>query len=109
MGVDQGSWNLLSCPSTGPGGVIIGDTLYTTYMSGASGSSRVYLSKSSLLSMTGSAGTLLTGPIAGLSLQNYPRIAEYGNALAVVWKQNVSRTDQLALRFNNNILNGLPS
>ncbi|MEP7168358.1 MAG: T9SS type A sorting domain-containing protein [Bacteroidota bacterium] len=109
MPVDQGNWMIMSCPGSGPDGTIAGDTLYTVYMSGTSGNSLVYLSKSGLSSMTGSTGVALTGMFAGLSLQNFPRIASAQNALAVVWKQNVNGADQLALRFTNNIATGFPA
>lgn len=109
MSVDQGNWMLMMCPSSGPDGVIIGDTLYTAYMSGATGMDLVYFSKSSLSAITGAAGTPLTGTFMGLAIQNFPRIASAGNAVAVTWKQNVDGADQLALQFTNNILNGLPA
>lgn len=109
MPVDQGNWVIPACPASGPDGVIIGDTLYTTYMSGASGTSLVYLSKSLVAPGTGSTGTPLTDWFSGLSSQNYPRVAGAGNALAVVWKQYVNNTDQLALRYTNNIASGLPA
>ncbi|MFI5218636.1 MAG: hypothetical protein ACHQNT_04030 [Bacteroidia bacterium] len=109
MGIDQQNWMLMMCPSSGPDGVIIGDTLYSTFMNGVSGMNLVYFSKASVSSMTGSAGIPVTGMFAGLTQQNYPRIASSGNALAVIWKQVVSGTDQLALQFTNNLANGLPA
>lgn len=109
MGIDGQNWYITYCPASGPDGVIIGDTLYSTFMSGASGMSRVYYSKSSLSAMTGSTGILLTGNILGLTGQNYPHIATNGTALAIVWPQVVNGNDQCILRFTNNILNGLPA
>lgn len=109
MGLDGQNWNINYCPASGPDGVIIGDTLYSTFMSGASGMLRVYYSKSSLSAMTGSTGMLLTGSIMGLTKQNYPRMAAYGTALAIAWPQQVNGNDQCVLRFTNNILNGLPA
>lgn len=44
MNVDQQNWMLFACPSSGPDGVIIGDTLYSTFMSAASSNTRVYIS-----------------------------------------------------------------
>ena len=109
MGIDQQNWMLMSCPSSGPDGVIIGDTLYSVNMNGASGTNRTYFNKSSISSMTGSAGTLLTGSIAGLTQQNFPRIASDGSATAIVWTQMVSGNAQLPLLFTNNIANGFPA
>ncbi|HKR05148.1 MAG TPA: T9SS type A sorting domain-containing protein [Bacteroidia bacterium] len=109
MPLDQGNWMIMMCPSSGPDGTIIGDTLYTTYMSGAGGNTLVYLSKSGISSLTGASGNPLTGTFPGLASQNFPRIASSQNALAVVWKQSVNGADQLALRFTNNIAAGFPA
>lgn len=109
FGVDKNKWMVMSCPSSGPDGVILGDTLYSTFMSGGSGSYRTYLSKSSISSGTTASVTNLTGSISGLSQQNYPRIATDGTAMAIVWKQTVSGAAQLPFLFTNNIANGLDS
>ncbi|MEI7801924.1 MAG: hypothetical protein WCI97_04720, partial [Bacteroidota bacterium] len=108
MALDMQNWMLMNCPSSGPDGVIIGDTLYSTYMNGAGGTNKVYFSKASVTAMSNTAGTPITGAIAGLSQQNYPRIANSGNALAVVWKQIVNGETQLLIRFTDSIMNGLP-
>ena len=100
MNIDQNSWVINACPATGPDGVIIGDTLYSTFMSGAGGNSLVYRSATSLSGMTGSQSIELTGNFSGLSQQNYPRIASDGTALAIVWKQRVNGADQCILRFS---------
>ncbi len=107
--LENNNWMINSCPSTGPDGVIVGDSLYSVFMNGASGNYRNYFSISSL--STGTVGTVsnLTGPITGLSQQNYPRIAVNGNAMAIVWKQTVSGSAQLPILFTNNIANGFPS
>ncbi len=102
------NWMLMSCPSSGPDGVIIGDTLYTVFMNGASGTALVYWSKSALSDMSAQPTEPISGTIANLNSQNYPRMANYGNALAVVWKQAVNGSDQLVIRFTNDINAGLP-
>jgi hypothetical protein len=110
MNLDQKNWSISACPASGPDGVVIGDTLYTTFMNGFSGKNLVYYNRSSVSAMTGSAGIPLTGTVtAALSLQNYPRIASDGTALGIVWKQTVSGNDQCLLRFTKNIANGLPA
>lgn len=106
--VDTNDWQIFSCPSSGPDGVIIGDTLYAVYMSGGSGSYRVYFSKTLISTGALISHTPLTGSIAGLTQQNYPRIARNGNAVAIVWKQNVTGATQLPMLFTNNIANGFP-
>lgn len=109
MNIDQKSWNIPACPSTGPDGIIIGDTLYSTFMSGASGKSLVYFGRASLSAISSTPAISLAATVPGMTLQNYPRIASDGTALAVVWKQVVSGSDQCVLRFAGNIANGLPA
>lgn len=109
MALDQNNWMLMSCPSSGPDGVIIGDTIYSTYMNGAGGNALVYFSKASISSMTNTSGSPITGTIAGLTQQNFPRMANSGNALAIIWKQVVSGNTQLLLRFAADITTGLPA
>lgn len=107
--VDGNNWMIMSCPSTGPDGIVIGDTLYSVFSSSGSGSYRNYLSKTSVSNATWNATQNLTGAIAGLTQQNYPRIASYGNAVGIVWKQNVSGIAQLPMLFTNDIANGFPA
>lgn len=107
--IDNNNWFLNSCPSTGPDGVIIGDSLYTVFMNGASGMSKSYLSSSSISNAALNSVIPLTGNIPGLNQQNFPRIASDGTAMAIVWKQNVNGSDQLPLLFTNNIANGFPA
>ena len=105
---DNHNWMLMSCPSSGPDGVIIGDTLYSVFMNG-SGSYRNYLSKSSISNSTNNSVSDLTGTITGLSQQNYPRISNSGNEAAIVWRQTVSGVSQLPILFTNDINNGFPA
>jgi hypothetical protein len=107
--VDNTNWTISSCPATGPDGVIIGDTLYAVFMSGASGTARTYLSKSTLSGGTVNSVTNLTSAISGLTMQNFPRIASDGSAMAIVWTQQVNGNDQLPLLFTNDVTNGFPS
>lgn len=109
FGLDNPDWMLMMCPSSGPDGVIIGDTLHSVLMSGFSGDYLIYYSKSSVSGMANSSVVPVTGMLAGLSLQNYPRIATDGNATGIVWKQAVSGQNQLALLFTNDISNGFPT
>jgi hypothetical protein len=54
-------------------------------------------------------GSNLTATIPGLTQQNFPRIASYGNATAIVWTQNVNGSAQLPILFNKDISSGLPA
>jgi hypothetical protein len=106
---DKTNWMIMSCPSSGPDGVIIGDSLYSVFLSGAGGVYRTYLSTSSLNS--GAAGSVnkLKASLTGLGQQNYPRIASNGSAMAIVWKQTVSGVSQLPIMFTRDIAKGFGS
>ena len=106
--MDKNKLLLNFCSSTGPDGIIIDDTLYSVFMNGASGTSRVHLSKFNINGDTVNTVSLLTNSISGLSSQNYPRIDHFGSAAAVVWKQTISGKSQLSILFTNNIANGFP-
>lgn len=105
--VDNNNWMISSCPSSGPDGVIVGDTLYSVFMSSGSGNYRTYLSKFSVANNSLVSVSNLTGSISGLGQQNYPRIASDGSAMAIVWKQSVSGAAQLPILFTNDISSGL--
>jgi len=109
ISIDQNNWIINSCPSTGPDGVIIGDSLYSVFMNGAGGSAAVYFSAAPLNPASNTTSWQLNGNTPGLAYQNYPRIDHFNNAVAVVWKQVVSSTDQCVLRFSPDITTGLPS
>ncbi len=108
LSIDQNNWMLMSCPSTGPDGILIGDTLYSTFMSLGTGYDLIYWSKASISNLQCSGSVALTGMFTGLTQQNYPRIANFFNATAIVWKQVVSSSSQLAVYFTDDIHNGFP-
>jgi hypothetical protein len=105
--VDQNNWMIMSCSASGPDGVIVGDSLYTVYMSGANGNTRVYFSATEINS-SGSNGNPITGNFGGLSTQNYPRIAADGNAIGMAWTQTVNNVEQAALLFTSDNAYGFP-
>ena len=78
-------------------------------MSGGTGSYQAYLSKTCLGSNTLCSIEPLTGNIPGLSQQNYPRIANDGSAIAIVWKQSVNGDAQLPILLTPDITNGFPA
>lgn len=83
--IDQSNWNLNTCPSSGPMGFIYGDSMVYTWMSGASGSNRVYFGTVNLNNWQVGINQMIA-PIAGGS-QNMPRIAGNADTLAIVWEQ----------------------
>jgi hypothetical protein len=106
--VDNTAWMVMSCPSSGPDGVIIGDTLYTVFRSSASGT-RVYLSKANINSSTLISSNQITSNFTGLNSQDYPRIAHAGNAAVMVWRQHSAGTGKACISFTNSVQSGFPS
>ncbi len=101
--VDLNNWMIMACPSTGPDGVIINDSLYSVFMNGASGSPTVYFSSSSISSMQ----PTIVQQLSGSNGQNYPRISNFDSALGVVWKETVSGENKALFRFSSDISSGL--
>lgn len=105
--IDHTDWTINACPSTGPDGVIIGDSLYSVYMSAASGEERVYFSAASLTTFEANFDERISPEILELDIENYPRIAKYENTVAVVWK-DVILDAGIKLQFTDNIQNRFP-
>lgn len=101
--VDLNNWMIMACPSTGPDGVIINDSLYSVFMNASSGSPRVYFGSSSLANMQ----PAFVQQLSGNTDQNYPRISKYDSALGVVWKETVLGDNKALFRFSSDINNSL--
>jgi hypothetical protein len=104
--IDNTGWTISACPSSGPDGVIIGDTLYSVFMSNGS---KVYYSKASITANQSTPAMLVTESSAGISNQNYPRIASDGNTVIAVWPHLENSTPQIGMLFTTNIQNGFPA
>jgi hypothetical protein len=108
MPVDNTTWMINACPSSGPDGVIIGDSVYTVFMSGAYGDAACYLNSSSIISVSSGPTFQLLDSIGGpISNQNFPRIANTGNKVSIVCRQTNNGTGQLAFYYTQNITQGL--
>ena len=105
--VDNTNWVVNACPSTGPDGVIVGDTLYTVFMSGGGGV-KVHYSKSTLAGTWSSGAIPAIGIVSGIANQNYPRIAADGNTAAMVWRHAKGSKSQIGMLFTTNIQSGFP-
>lgn len=86
--VDATDWQLNFCPIAGPRMARSGDSLITVWMSGASGTPRVYLS-------TLHAGMMQAGqqfdfptPIDPETVQSQAEVAAFGDTLGVVFVEN---------------------
>jgi hypothetical protein len=102
--IDQTNWTIMACPASGPDGVIIGDSLYSVFMSAADGDTKCFFSASSLLTLEDGMDLPLTDFFPEASTQNYPRAASYNNAVAMVWKQISDDNSQAPILFTENIL-----
>lgn len=86
--MDNTNWMLSACPSSGPVPYLNGDSLYTIFMSGASGDNRLYISTYNILTQQAGFTTQLATNISSSADQNYPFIAGNGDTMMVVWQQN---------------------
>jgi hypothetical protein len=103
MDVDNNNWIKTSCPASGPDGFVLGDTIYSVFMS--RDTSMVYFSKSSISGMVSST-TPLTGYFAGLNKQDYPRIANSSAAAMALWVQTMGASKSIVYSFTNRIASG---
>jgi len=108
INVDQQSWFLQNCPASGPDGVMVGDSLYTISMNGENIGELVYYNKASISNMTCPEAKPVTDYLFGL-IQNYPRMANYGTAVAMLWRHSLNSNSQLGLFFTSDITKGFPA
>lgn len=102
VNIDQNGWMIEACPATGPDGVIIGNTLYSTFMNGQSGQALVYYNQTSIPDLYNPPSTAVPGNGVGLQ-QNFSRMASSGEAVALVWRHSVNFSTGLALMFTEDI------
>ena len=90
--LDNLGWVITSCPSTGPHGVIIGDSAYVVSASRGEGSYRVYLSTTGLSGgLNLNSVQMMDEPTSTMGdSQNFPRISGGGDTLVVVWEERES-------------------
>lgn len=81
--IDTTDWFVSSCPSSGPSAVIISDTLVYTWMSDATGDSRIYIGTVNVNDQEMGQHRQIY-PV-GTTSQNYPVIAGKGDTLGLVW------------------------
>ena len=85
--IDTTGWSLGSCPSSGPDGYLVGDSIRYVWMSGANNGTKVYLGSALASDLSlGTARFVNPGQASGQT-QNFPRIAGNGDTLGVVWEQ----------------------
>lgn len=105
MAVDTSNWMIMSCPSSGPDGFVIGDSIYSVFMSSASGTALVHFGRASISGLNASHKRI-TGTFSGLLSQNYPRMANSSAMATAVWVQNATGGKTIVYSFTNNISSG---
>lgn len=101
MSIDNTNWMISACPSSGPDGIIVGDSLYATFMDDG----KVYWSKSSISKMS-SGFSLPVSDMTGSPAQNYPRMANNGTAVGLIWKQIINGKGEINLLFTKDLRGG---
>lgn len=105
VNIDQNGWMIEACPATGPDAVMIGDTLYSTFMNGASGVGLVYYNETSINDLSTPPSTPVPGSGEALQ-QNFSRFASSGQAAALLWRNAADFSTGLALMFTDDITKG---
>ena len=85
--IDFSSWNLNACPSSAPHGLIRGDSLLTTWMSGGSGQTRVLLGVSNLNDGSVGSNVEVSPSTSNGVVQNFPRIAGDNQVFGLVYQE----------------------
>lgn len=90
--LDNLNWMITSCPSTGPAGVIIGDSAYVVSASRGDGTYRVYVSSAGVQGGLNLGTVTMMDPPTSTTgdTQNFPRISGSSDTLVVVWEEKVS-------------------
>jgi len=85
--IDNTGWVINACPSSGPSSVSTEDSFATVWMSGSSGSSRVYISSVSSANLNLGWDSALSPNNSSNVNQNYPIIAGRFDTYGVVWEE----------------------
>jgi Secretion system C-terminal sorting domain len=88
--VDNTNWMVSTCPSTGPDPYLWNDSLFTVFMSGASGPSRIIFNSSNITTQQSGYTAMITPNEPSNVTQNYPFIAGSGDTVGIVWQQNTA-------------------
>jgi hypothetical protein len=103
--IDHTNWNINSCPSSGPSAVIIGDSLYYSWMSDATGDSRVYLGAVNINDQNESPNRMVFP--SGTTSQNFPVIAGSGDTLGLIWQNYIGSTPKILFTYSTTGMAGL--
>ncbi len=82
--IDKNNWMIGSCPATGSEAIILGDSLVSVWMSGATGNSKINIGTSDLQSLKVGLNAEIT---SAKSNQNYPKISGDESFIAITWQE----------------------
>ena len=83
--MDDLNWEIMSCPSSGPSAYVANDKIYSTWMSDASGETRVYFSSYDISNDSFEGSTEIFPTTDNLN-QNFPCIAGNENIRAIAFE-----------------------
>ena len=105
--LDTTNWFLAACPSSGPAGYLVGDSVRYVWMSGEENGAKVYLGSADASTLTlGSQQNVHPGQVSSVQ-QNYPRIAGSGDTLGVVWEQSSGGSREVLFSWSTTGVAGL--
>lgn len=107
LNIDNQAWNVLSCPSVAPSAFISNDSLFTVFMSAASGANRVYISTSTINSLQNGFVQMIDNTLATTTNQNHPKISGKDSIMAMVWQNSIPGETDIYFRFSNTGAMGL--
>ncbi|MFN8393501.1 MAG: T9SS type A sorting domain-containing protein [Bacteroidia bacterium] len=106
--LDTTDWTLAACPSSGAGSAIVGDSIYSVFMSqGTDALARVWIGAASLNGSTTAYNLRLNGNVAQGTIQNYPVIAASGDTIVAAWMESTSSNPEIMLRYSFHGIAGL--
>jgi len=105
--MEFGTTMLSVCLSSGPTGIVSGDSIYYTWMSPVNGNARIEVGSATLNDLTPITNAPIDASVPSSSAQNFPRIAGMNDTLAIVWEQTISGSSECVVRWSVNGVQGL--
>jgi hypothetical protein len=105
--IDQQAWYVNLCPSVAPSAMIAYDSLITVFMSGATGSNRIYVSTSTINGLQVGFTQMIDNALPAGTLQNHPKMAGKDSIMAMVWYNTMPGEADVYFRFSNTGAAGL--
>lgn len=97
--VDELDWNLNACPDSGPDGILDGNSLYVSWLSGATGPKRVNVAHVDANTME-VLNSQIVSDMPATVLQSYAAIAGRGDTVGVVWRDNRNTFNNVFMAYS---------